>query len=312
MPIDVLSALENGQGHLADTHQSVELSKVPTEGTAVASSPTEGTSQKASINSTLLRIGRIASNIHLPRLAANQTGLRVNGAMKDISIPKRPCCFDSNATVEEYPIGFPRLSCFLDSDDAFMVYKRFGITFSRLLLHKQDEIRRMEADLRGMDKLDVRNGHGNFLMSTYEDGRRDQETIPACWSTTRPQLLQRLETKVLEYLLLSYGSGFSASTPEQASLADITQETRARTGDKHIHYYDRRRISKCVTFLITILILFLLMVPIWLLYNAAVHNTIGKTSDTIVLILAFTLIFSAALSAFTKAKRHEIVAASAG
>lgn len=64
--------------------------------------------------------------------------------------------------------------------------------------------------------------------------------------------------------------------------------------------------------LITILILFLLMVPIWLLYHSAVHGTIGQTTDTIVLILAFTLIFSATVSAFTKAKRHEIVAASAG
>lgn len=64
--------------------------------------------------------------------------------------------------------------------------------------------------------------------------------------------------------------------------------------------------------LITLLILALLMVPIALLYRSAVHGTIARTTDTVVLILAFTLIFSAVLSAFTKAKRHEIVAASAG
>ncbi|KAL8828693.1 MAG: hypothetical protein Q9170_006496 [Blastenia crenularia] len=92
----------------------------------------------------------------------------------------------------------------------------------------------------------------------------------------------------------------------------VIRETRARTDDPAIHYYDRRRISKCVTMVITLLILVLLIVPIWLLYHSAVHGTITKTTDTIVLILAFTLIFSAALSAFTKAKRHEIVAASAG
>ncbi|KAL8866799.1 MAG: hypothetical protein Q9174_006076 [Haloplaca sp. 1 TL-2023] len=92
----------------------------------------------------------------------------------------------------------------------------------------------------------------------------------------------------------------------------VTQETDARTDDAAIHYYDRRRISKCVTFMITILILILLMVPIWLLYKSSVRGTLTKSADTIVLILAFTLIFSAALSAFTKAKRHEIVAASAG
>lgn len=90
------------------------------------------------------------------------------------------------------------------------------------------------------------------------------------------------------------------------------KETNARTDNPAIHYYDRRRIAKCVTFLITILILVLLMIPIWLLYKSSVNGTIGTTNDTIVMILSFTLIFSAALSLFTKAKRHEIVAASAG
>ncbi|KAL8933828.1 MAG: hypothetical protein Q9216_006195 [Gyalolechia sp. 2 TL-2023] len=92
----------------------------------------------------------------------------------------------------------------------------------------------------------------------------------------------------------------------------VVRETNARTEDDKIHYYDRRRISTCVTMIITIFILILLMVPIWLLYHSAVHGNITRTTDTIVLILAFTLIFSAVLSAFTKAKRHEIVAASAG
>ncbi|KAL8646138.1 MAG: hypothetical protein Q9226_006997, partial [Calogaya cf. arnoldii] len=92
----------------------------------------------------------------------------------------------------------------------------------------------------------------------------------------------------------------------------FSKETNARTENPAIHYYDRRRIAKCVTFLITILILVLLMIPIWLLYKSSVNGTIGTTNDTIVMILSFTLIFSAALSAFTKAKRHEIVAASAG
>ncbi|KAL8935044.1 MAG: hypothetical protein Q9211_004911 [Gyalolechia sp. 1 TL-2023] len=91
-----------------------------------------------------------------------------------------------------------------------------------------------------------------------------------------------------------------------------TAETNARTDDIKIHYYDRRRISTCVTMIITIFILVLLMVPIWLLYHSAVHGTITRATDTIVLILAFTLVFSAVLSAFTRAKRHEIVAASAG
>lgn len=36
--------------------------------------------------------------------------------------------------------GYLRLARFLDSDDAFMTYRRFGAAFSRVLLQKQDEM----------------------------------------------------------------------------------------------------------------------------------------------------------------------------
>ena len=90
------------------------------------------------------------------------------------------------------------------------------------------------------------------------------------------------------------------------------QVTRAKTDDDSIHYYDRNRISNCVTMIITIMVLALLVVPIYLLYKFSVEGTIATSSDTIAVVLVFTLVFSAALTAFTKAKRHEIVAASAG
>ena len=64
--------------------------------------------------------------------------------------------------------------------------------------------------------------------------------------------------------------------------------------------------------IITTIVLALLMVPIWLLYKFSVEGTIATSPDTIGVVLVFTLVFSAALSAFTKARRHEIVAASAG
>ena len=101
--------------------------------------------------------------------------------------------------VEDYPIGFPRLSCFLDSDDAFMVYRRFGIVFSRLLLNKQDEIQAMEAELLGMDLTDARDGNQGYIMSRSEDVSRDKDSVPSSWSERRPQLLEKLEKKALEY-----------------------------------------------------------------------------------------------------------------
>ena len=87
---------------------------------------------------------------------------------------------------------------------------------------------------------------------------------------------------------------------------------KQKTSDDDIYYYDRTRISTCTTMIITSLVLVLLVVPIWLLYRFSVSGTIATSPDTIAVVCVFTMVFSAALSAFTKAKRHEIVAASAG
>ena len=64
--------------------------------------------------------------------------------------------------------------------------------------------------------------------------------------------------------------------------------------------------------IITAIILVLLMVPIWLLYKLSLKGTIATDPRSIGVIIVPTLIFAAVLSAVTKAKRHELLAASAG
>lgn len=85
-----------------------------------------------------------------------------------------------------------------------MVYKRFGISFSRLLLYKQDEIREIEATLNAMDQTDDNAESRSYLMSRTEDVQRDPESIPGWWRGSRPQLMQVLEKKILEYCLLPF------------------------------------------------------------------------------------------------------------
>lgn len=63
--------------------------------------------------------------------------------------------------------------------------------------------------------------------------------------------------------------------------------------------------------IVTVLVLVLLMIPIWLLYKLSLAGTVKTAHDMVGVVLVFTLVFSAVLTAFTKAKRHEIVAASA-
>ncbi|KAM0804429.1 hypothetical protein BDR22DRAFT_885685 [Usnea florida] len=272
--------------------------------------------------------------------------------------------------LQDYPDGFPRLSCFLDSDDAFMVYRRFGAVYARLLLAKQDEMSRMEDLLQGMDKTDEAEGNTKYLMSHTRDAGRPH--IPSLWTESRTQLMERMEKKALEYaeLLLKARQLKALDKPSRRDYKSVlhfmendggplfeteaafiyhkedlvtlrpdseyvwldsileqtlqkcrcsltlamfsSKETNEKTNDEDIHYYDRHRILICITLIITTVILVLLIAPVWLLYKFAIAGKIATSSDTIGVILAFTLMFSVVLSAFTRAKRHELVAASAG
>ncbi|KAG6991229.1 hypothetical protein G7Y79_00055g090050 [Physcia stellaris] len=98
------------------------------------------------------------------------------------------------------------------------------------------------------------------------------------------------------------------------SKSNTNQETREKTDDKAIHYYDRTRIATCVAMIIFIVVPVFLMLFVWVLSKASVDGTISKTSIIIFVVFAFIMIFSVLMSTFTKtkAKRHEIVVASAG
>jgi hypothetical protein len=67
-----------------------------------------------------------------------------------------------------------------------------------------------------------------------------------------------------------------------------------------------------VTFIITLIILILLVVPVYVLWHLSILSQSGpNTPTTIGILLIFTLVFSAVLSFFTRARRHEIFGAAA-
>ena len=80
-----------------------------------------------------------------------------------------------------------------------MMYRRFGMLHSRLLLHKQDRLRALEDELAGCDLEDARTEEGRMsLRCREEDEDRD---LPAPPRRSRTQILEETE-KVLR----SYGS----------------------------------------------------------------------------------------------------------
>jgi anaerobic C4-dicarboxylate transporter len=80
-----------------------------------------------------------------------------------------------------------------------------------------------------------------------------------------------------------------------------------------VHYYDKRRKDCLNTTVLCLTLLGLLIVPIFILYNALeTHPDEKAYTVSIGVIIIFMLLFSAVLSLFTKARRHEIFAAAAG
>lgn len=118
--------------------------------------------------------------------------------------------------------GYPYLATFLDSDENFMIYRRFGFIHARLLLQKQDELRIMEEELDQMDKDDL-SKNAKALQCRLEDvQRRDQK------SETRQALLARMETAVLRYdeLLLNAQQLAAANRPPERDYNSVASFIR--------------------------------------------------------------------------------------
>ncbi len=85
----------------------------------------------------------------------------------------------------------------MGSEDTFGIYRRFGFLYSRVLLSKQDELRRLEDDLDAMDHRDAHDSDKTrkCLKSRAKDFAR--ESIDG--SPTRKALLQNVESKLYDY-----------------------------------------------------------------------------------------------------------------
>jgi hypothetical protein len=96
-----------------------------------------------------------------------------------------------NQIVESCPEGYPQIAAFLDSDENFMLYRRFGYLQSRILLHKQDQLRALEERLDRLDQADNNDEKTRrYLKSRDLDDKRNGP---------RTTLLETIETKFKEY-----------------------------------------------------------------------------------------------------------------
>ncbi|TVY90127.1 hypothetical protein LAWI1_G005360, partial [Lachnellula willkommii] len=265
-------------------------------------------------------------------------------------------------TVDNCPEGYPRLAALLDSDENFLLYRRFGYLQARLLLHKQDQLRELEVELNDWDKIDEARAP-MWLRSREMDDVKNKD---------RKKVLERIEKMFLEYsqLLTTAHDLASFNRPptrdywslrkyfdEQAPIVDeesyiyhkedivalkpgrehswldtfvekilhrmncrvvryilTSPELRAKTNPESsgVILYHRERIEIIVSLIITIIIVAILITPIYILFYLTVGAQDNHSIAIIIsVLLIFTLLFSGVLSLFTRAKRHEILAAAA-
>lgn len=92
-----------------------------------------------------------------------------------------------------------------------------------------------------------------------------------------------------------------------------TSADREKTTDPNLHYFSKSRKDTFVTSLLVLVLILLLILPVFLLYRLSEQHNLDITyTVSIGVLLIFTLVFSAVMSLFTQAKRHEIFAAAAG
>ena len=88
--------------------------------------------------------------------------------------------------MKKFPTGYPNLAAFSDSDESFMLYRRFGYLQSRILLEKQAELSFLEAQLDDLDHAEMYDAPDNLFTRDLQGEQRKG-------------LLSQMETKFCEY-----------------------------------------------------------------------------------------------------------------
>lgn len=95
-------------------------------------------------------------------------------------------------TVEDHPKGYPQLAAFMNSDENFMMCRKYGFLRGRVLLYRQDELRQLERDLLEADEEDA-NECPLALRSRKTDEDREQDEF------SRKPLIERIDAKLKQY-----------------------------------------------------------------------------------------------------------------
>jgi len=91
--------------------------------------------------------------------------------------------------IDDHPNGYPRLAALLNSDENFLICRKYGFLHNRVLLYRQDELRELEQKLLSMDKA-----AGKTDDTMLKCRMREQRA-----SDDRRHLINEIDDKLKEY-----------------------------------------------------------------------------------------------------------------
>lgn len=177
-------------------------------------------------------------------------------------------------------------------------------------------INKIDAKLRDYDELALRV---RSMVAVPRPSERDYRSFYRWIDNEKP--LCREETKFVkhhdDFMALAEkqeGGWFDGVLEDALSVFPrsftryilSTAEERRKTDDEYVQLYSKKRVDLLVRLILTIFTVALLMAPTAVLFLVPEHAVVK-----LVVIVVFTMLFSAALGIFTKAKRHEMFAATA-
>lgn len=104
-------------------------------------------------------------------------------------VSKRATVLTEAPTVSDCPRGYPMLARFTASAPEFYIFREFRYLQSRLLLHLQDEIRALEAQLWRMDEKDKVNDPHSLECRELDDKLNGRRNI----------IMRQIQEKLIQY-----------------------------------------------------------------------------------------------------------------
>jgi len=114
-----------------------------------------------------------------------------------------------SSRIDDHPEGYPRFAAFLNSDENFLVARRYGLMHTRIMLYRQAELAKLEQALFDLDREDAQDEDRALRgVKFVERGDRGEDRV---------ELIDKIEEKLKQY-------GGSLMRP--AELARISTDTR--------------------------------------------------------------------------------------